>query len=367
MATKLLIVDDNKADRQAAIKKLSHYECVVTEVEDAAKLLPTALSEKPAVILLEVGFNTNEGLDLLRILKSNDQAKGIPIIVLSNRNTRDMVVQAAKLGVRDFVLKPVETAPLIERINRIVPMARKIKAKEDGVCILVVDDKPKITEQIQASIEGTGWELVCVTCNSEAMTFLEDKEADVILVSLSLPNEDGFRLLRSIRSSETLKDIPTFAMCVRTAVEEQSRAQHSGATGLITKPFDKDDLRHKLHRALNLDTSQRFFSIRDNILFVTFPATVETMHTEFITDIKPQTAAMVDAGLSRIVLDLTQVGGMDTDVIKVVIQIMEYCSELGVRYCVVGTSHTAAKAKVFEETKNMQIYESVEEAIKVLE
>lgn len=364
MSTKVLILDDKKEDREAITKCLGSYDCNVLEVEDGAKLMEVVHHEKPNLIMMDPNIGGGNGFELLQTLSTDGTSKTIPVMVLTAEAKRDKVMAAAKLGIKDYILKPMDPVQIAERISRIVDIPRRSKNIKDAAKILVVDDKPMIIEQVKSVAKGTPWEIVSTARTAEALHIATSQFPDIILVSLNLPNEEGFNLIRSIRADEKMRNIPIFGMCVTIAVDEQNRAQQVGATGIVTKPIDVDDLRQRLTRAMNLDTSQRYFEIRDHVLFVTFPADVDVMLNEIGSYIKPQTATMVVTGMSRLLIDLSQVSGMDTNVLRLLIQVISHCEELDVSYCVVGSAQTAAKAKLFEETKNMKIFENVEEALK---
>jgi two-component system, cell cycle response regulator len=362
MATKLLIVDDNRGDREAMVKAFSAHECQVVESDNNEGVFAVAQAEKPDLIILDLSQISKA--KTLERFRTDLNFRSIPLMVVAAEAAREQVIRIAKMGVRDYVLKPINGPLLAERTERLIPIERKDKGVKETVRILVVEDKPLVIEQVKTVTEGTTWEILPASKESEVTTILAGQLPDIILISLSLPNEQGFNLFRYIHNNERTKKIPVFGLCVKTAIDEQTRAQQDGMTAIITKPIDINDLRQRLKRAMNVDTSDRFFGVKEQVLFVTFPQNADAILSEIGSNIKPQISSIVDQGLSKILLDLTQVSGMDTNVMRLLIEIIEYSDELGVSYGVVGSSQMAAKAKAFEETKNIQIYEDVDEALR---
>lgn len=368
MANKILLIDENKADREAIIKKFATYNCEFFEEGEVVDAPATAKKIKPHLIILDLMMQKVDGLEILERLSTDEHLKNIPIMILTSQVSKETVARAARLGIRDYILKPIETAPLIERIGRIIKLGRKAKSAEDTIRIIVLEDKPRIIDQLKTMVTGSQWTIEAVSHYTDALNYVTEHEVDIVLINLCLPDDEGFQFLHALRSNERTKDLPIFGMCVKTAVEEQSRAQHDGITSFISKPLEMVDVKNKLSRALNFDVSQQYFTIKDDVLFVTFPANVNAVITELSTSIKPQMSTLVDSGLSRLLLNLTEVGArMDTDVIRLLIQITEQCVELGIRYCIVGSAQTAAKAKVFEETKSLEIFEDIDQALKSFE
>ena len=125
-------------------------------------------------------------------------------------------------------------------------------------------------------------------------------------------------------------------------------------------------MRQRLTRALNVDISEKSFTIKDNVLNVTFPPQMDAILSEIAPNITIKIADMVDGGMNKAMFDLSQVPTMDTNIIRVLIQAIEHCDQLGVAYAVVGSSQLANKAQAFEETKSITIFEDADQALKTL-
>jgi two-component system, cell cycle response regulator len=223
-----------------------------------------------------------------------------------------------------------------------------------------------VVDQVKSICEGTTWEVVHVTKDSEAIAYIANRLPDVILASLSLPGEQGFGLFNTLKSDDRTRRIPYFGLSVKTALEEQTRAQQDGITGIFTKPLDINDMRQRLTRALNVDVSEKYFGVKENILHVTFPPQMDAILSEIAPNITTKIAEMVDGGMGKALFDLTQVANMDTNIIRVLIQAIELCDQLGVTYAVVGSTALATKAQAFEETKSITIFEDADQALKTL-
>lgn len=188
------------------------------------------------------------------------------------------MLRIAKLGVRDYLIKPFKEELIVERVGRIIDLKAKNEAPartkrfDDPLQILVVDDKPAIIEQIQAAFTGTSWTVHGVGQAGQAVDFCSQTIPDIILVSLSLRDSSGFMLFQMFRASVRTKSIPILAMSVKTATEEQARAQQNGFGAIITKPIDFDDLRVKITRALSLDTSYKYFQRKEGTMVLVLPS-----------------------------------------------------------------------------------------------
>jgi two-component system cell cycle response regulator len=261
-----------------------------TEIADGAAVVSTvehllaafaALSIDNAVVELDgPELPIMDGSECLAKLKSNPDLKSIPVIMLTAESGRENVLKIAKMGVRDYLVKPFKEDLLIERVGRVIELKakgegiKKAKRYDDPLSVLVVDDKPAIIEQIKSAVADTPWTVHGRTQTGEAVDFCSQNLPDAILVSLTLPDNAGFTLFQMFRASAKTKATPVFGMCVKTASEEQLRAQQVGFTGVVTKPLDPDELKSKICRSLNLDTSYKYFQQRDGVLVLSLPATL---------------------------------------------------------------------------------------------
>ena len=84
------------------------------------------LSDKPDLIILDLGLPDMQGHELLRILRERDA--GVPIVVLSSRGDEAGKVQALDLGADDYVTKPFGMNELLARIRAACAISSRARA-----------------------------------------------------------------------------------------------------------------------------------------------------------------------------------------------------------------------------------------------
>src|SRR5580698_11419907 len=165
MSIKILTVDDSKTIRLIVTRAFKPYDCTVLEADNGVVGLAVASREKPDVILLDYTMPVMDGFEVLARLRSDPDLKATPVIMLTAEAGRETVVTIAKLGVRDYLIKPFKGELLIERVGRVVPLNTRTektqtqKRFDDAIKILVVDDKPAIAAQIRGSLAETPWQV----------------------------------------------------------------------------------------------------------------------------------------------------------------------------------------------------------------
>jgi two-component system KDP operon response regulator KdpE len=112
--THVLVVDDERALRQALAINLRARDYDVTAVGDGAAALAAAASHPPDVVILDLGLPDMDGNDVIEGLRGWTQA---PIIVLSARTAQGDKVVALDMGADDYITKPFGMDELLARLR----------------------------------------------------------------------------------------------------------------------------------------------------------------------------------------------------------------------------------------------------------
>ncbi len=373
MGPKILTVDDSKTIRMIVARAFKSFACEVLEAADGVEGLAVVNRERPDIILLDYTMPVMDGFEMLNKLKADPATRNIPVVMLTAEAGRDNVLKIARVGVRDYLVKPFKEELVVERVGRIIDLkswseaATKVKRFDDPLKILLVDDKPAILEQIRQGLSDTPWVLNGLTQAGQAVDFCSAQMPDAIIVSLSLPEGAGFMLFQMMRTAFKTKAIPIFALSVKTAMEEQQRAQQMGFAGIITKPIDIDELKGKVTRSLNLDTSYRYFLSQDGVLLLKLPQNFNPMvANDIMLSLRAKVTESVDAGLGKLLLDMSKMASADVNLVKLGITVTSLCQELGVKLAMIGSAVVCAECKNYEETKDWQFVKSYEEGLSQL-
>jgi len=114
--------------------------------------------------------------------------------------------------------------------------------------ILVVDDEAKIRTLLRKILIKEGYGILCASDGETAITNIETKKFDLVLLDLKLPGIDGIETLRRIRKID--KNIPVILISAHLTRENLKKAAKLGMLNHIKKPFKLDEIRLKVKRAL---------------------------------------------------------------------------------------------------------------------
>lgn len=370
MGRKILTVDDSKTIRMIVAKAFKAFDCEILEGSNGVEGLAVATREKPDVIILDFTMPIMDGFEMLSKLKADSDLKSIPVIMLTAEAGREQVLKIAKLGVRDYLIKPFKEDVIIERVSRVIELkprgeaVAKAKNFDDAIQILVVDDKPAIVDQIRTGLSDTKWKVEGASAPGQAVDYCSCNSPDLIMVSLTLPENGGYNLFQMLRGSAKTKSVPVFGLTVKTDTDQQARAQQSGFTGVLTKPIDFDELKSRVCRSLNLDTSLRYFNTKDGALVMTLPADFsQSVANEVGVHLRNKVNAAVDAGLDKMVIDLSQLKKADITLIKTGLTAIQLCHELSLKYSMIGSEAVCQECKNYEETKDWRLFTSYQDAM----
>jgi two-component system cell cycle response regulator DivK len=104
-------------------------------------------------------------------------------------------------------------------------------------CILVVEDQEDNRRILRDLLGNAGYELVEAESGEEALTAVETKRPDLILMDIQLPVMDGYEATRRIRSKPELRSIPIIAVTSYALAGDEAKALAIGCNAYIAKPF----------------------------------------------------------------------------------------------------------------------------------
>lgn len=113
--------------------------------------------------------------------------------------------------------------------------------------ILIVEDEPSISDNIQFVLESEGLETVRVATGLAATSVLQDAPVDLILLDIGLPDINGFELLKEIRRTQAT---PIILLTARTAEIDRVLGLEIGADDYVAKPFSPRELAARVKAVL---------------------------------------------------------------------------------------------------------------------
>ncbi len=120
--SKILIIDDSNFSRtvlKGALRDLRFWKIMEATSGAAAKamLLEDEQAKQPVhLIICDIHMPEMSGLDLLRWIRTQEHSKNLPVIILTTAHEKEMIVEAGKLGISHYMIKPFDVSTLKDRM-----------------------------------------------------------------------------------------------------------------------------------------------------------------------------------------------------------------------------------------------------------
>jgi CheY-like chemotaxis protein len=147
-------------------------------------------------------------------------------------------------GVTFRVRLPLAAAPSAVHVDKAREVERntqaEVRSRLADTVVLIVDDDPDAREVIGAILRRSGAKVIAATSVSTALVVLRREHVDVLIADLGMPVEDGYDLIRHVRTSETPKiaAMPAAALTAYTTEEDRERVLAAGFQFHLAKPVD---------------------------------------------------------------------------------------------------------------------------------
>ena len=115
--------------------------------------------------------------------------------------------------------------------------------------LLVVDDEASVCSAIKAMLDGE-FDVTAVHDGRSALEAIHQRQPDLVLLDVNLPDVDGYEIARAIRGKQSTMDLPVVLITGDDSRETELKGLQAGADDYITKPFDPDRLTARLQAIL---------------------------------------------------------------------------------------------------------------------
>jgi adenylate cyclase len=130
-------------------------------------------------------------------------------------------------------------------------------------CVLVIDDDATARELIADHLKAEGFSVVTAAGGLEGLKLAKDLRPTAITLDVMMPDLDGWSVLAALRQDLELAEIPVIMI---TIVDEQRRGVALGAADYLTKPIDRERLRHVIGRFRAPARPTRVLMVEDDVV-----------------------------------------------------------------------------------------------------
>ncbi len=129
--------------------------------------------------------------------------------------------------------------------------------------ILIVDDQVEVG-LLESTLRRDEYELLTATSGEQAIKLASERQPDLIILDMTMPDTDGLELCRSLKSDAGTEDIAVVFLSAIADAETKARGLELGAVDYIQKPFEPSELRARVQAHLRL--KERLDALRAQFL-----------------------------------------------------------------------------------------------------
>jgi PAS domain S-box-containing protein len=261
--TRILVVDDNQANRTILLKMLESFGCHAEPAESGRtglRILRNAVRQKKPfdLVLLDVQMPEMNGEQVLRAIKEDRQLKDLPVIILTSIGERGDVARLRALGGAGYLTKPAKQSQLLDIIITVLsrqetqvqgepaPMITRHTVAEEklrNIRILVAEDHPMNQKLVVALLTKKGYSVDAVENGRMAVEAIRRKTYDLVLMDVQMPEMSGLEATGEIREMEGDKaHTPIIAMTAHAMKGDRERCLRAGMDGYVSKPIEPEEL-----------------------------------------------------------------------------------------------------------------------------
>ena len=153
---------------------------------------------QPAVIVLDILLEGQNGWTFLRELKGDEATRSIPVVVITVVNNEK---QALALGADGFLIKPVDRLLLLNKLNSLV-YRNKIQK------LLLIDDDPAYRYVVHQLLVDSPLQILEATSGREGIAIAEREQPTAILLDMEMPELGGLDVLEQLQQNPATQTIP---------------------------------------------------------------------------------------------------------------------------------------------------------------
>ena len=265
MSARVLVVDDVLPNVKLLEAKLTHEYFEVITASNGAQALERAEADAPDIILLDVMMPGMDGFEVCQRLKADKKTMHIPVVMVTALSDTADRVRGLEAGADDFLTKPVNDIALFSRVRSLVRLKmmmdewrqRETTSGELGVLakeaseqaesaedarILVVDDCDIEIEKIVETLKPICKTLETQDVGKAALDAALKTDYELVIISMSMIEEDSLRLCSHLRSHEATRQTPILLMCSDGDLPRIAKGLELGANDYLVRPLDRNEL-----------------------------------------------------------------------------------------------------------------------------
>ncbi|MGA0597656.1 HAMP domain-containing protein [Enterovirga sp. CN4-39] len=266
---RLLVVEDNAAERLSVTELLGHGDIDIRTAETGEEALEALRTEPTDCVVLDLKLPDMSGFEVLERIRDDATLADVPVVVFTGRELSAEEDARLHMLASSVVVKGVEsperlldeTALFLHRVVSDLPvekqrMIERLHSSDEdlvGRTVLLVDDDARNIFALSSVLERRGMKVLTATTGSEAISIIESEpDVAIVLMDIMMPGMDGYETMQAIRANPSFRRLPMIALTAKAMKGDREKCLEAGASDYLAKPVNTEQLlsalRMWLHR-----------------------------------------------------------------------------------------------------------------------
>lgn len=258
---RIFVVGDNPGFAADLQTQLSYFGYDVSVFSTLRIFRPALQQSQDAIVLMDI-TGPGDRLDGIRLMHEIQQQRDVPVpvIFLAEDDSFEMRLEAARAGGIAYLIKPVNFANLIDKLDELTSTKPHAPYR-----VMIVDDSLALTSFYGAVLEQAGMNVKAVNNPFHVIRELLEFTPDLILVDLYMPECNGLDLAKVIRQLDAYVSIPIVFLSAENDIDKQNFAMGLGGDDFLTKPIQPQHLVSSVTNRIRRSLMLRSFMVRDSL------------------------------------------------------------------------------------------------------
>jgi HAMP domain-containing protein/signal transduction histidine kinase/DNA-binding response OmpR family regulator len=266
---RLLLVEDDEAERKGVSELLSHSDIEITAADTGEAAMAQLREAPPDCVVLDLKLPDMSGFEVLEKIRDDAELRDVPVVVFTGRELSAEEDARLRTMARSVVVKGVEsperlldeTSLFLHRVVAGLPpakqrMLQRLHSSDEDLMkrtVLLVDDDTRNIFALSSVLERRGMEVLTATTGSEALGILNSRtDVAIVLMDIMMPGMDGYETIQAIRAKAEYRRLPILALTAKAMKGDREKCLEAGASDYLAKPVNIEQLlsalRMWLHR-----------------------------------------------------------------------------------------------------------------------
>jgi DNA-binding response OmpR family regulator len=238
--------------------------------------------------------------------------------------------------------------------------------------VLTVDDSKTIRMIVKKAFQAYNCEITEAENGVEGLAAAAKIKPGLIILDITMPVMNGIEMLERLKGDAGLKTIPVIMLTAESGKDNVMNIVKKGVNDYIVKPFKGEDLIERVRKIMPLEAkaedaddkkSGKYFTQVEDVVVLTLPAKVlRPVAIELESSLQVKIKDMTAAQLKKIILDMGGVSETNVSLIKLIIAAFQQCQKANVAVKLVANAKQGEELKGFQETSQITVAHSIEEA-----